>query len=225
MKILLVEDDDALASGLKHSLEAAGVLATVAGDGRTADYLIATEQFDAVVLDIGLPDGSGVHWLGSWRGQGIELPVLILTARERWADKAAGFSAGADDYVTKPFETAEVLFRLRALVRRAHGHAHPVIALGDLALDTHAGQVTRAGMPVALTAQEFRLFSYLIHAAPRIVSRTELAEHVYDGDQEPDSNVIDVQVSRLRRKLGSGSIETVRGQGYRVVAGAKAGEC
>src|SRR5690554_4322229 len=225
MKILLVEDDTALAQGLAGALREAGLLVEVAGDGRSADFLVSTEHYDAVVLDLGLPDGNGSQWLAGWRARGIDLPVLILTARERWADKAAGFSAGADDYVTKPFETAEVLFRLRALVRRAHGHAHPVIALGDLALDTHAGQVTRAGMPVALTAQEFRLFSYLIHAAPRIVSRTELAEHVYDGDQEPDSNVIDVQVSRLRRKLGSGSIETVRGQGYRVVAGAKAGEC
>lgn len=140
--------------------------------------------------------------LSGWREQGIELPVLILTARERWSDKAAGFSAGADDYVTKPFETAEILFRLRALVRRAHGHSHPVIRVGDISLDTHSAQVTRAGMPVPLTAQELRLLSHLIHAAPRVVSRAELTEHVYDGDAEPDSNVIDVQVSPLRRKLG-----------------------
>lgn len=225
MKILLVEDDVALARNLKQSLESAGVLVTLADDGKTADYLVTTEQFDAVVLDLGLPDGSGVQWLSSWRQQGIELPVLILTARERWSDKAAGFSAGADDYVTKPFETAEVMFRLRALVRRAHGHAHPVISVGDIALDTHAGQITCSGMPVSLTAQEFRLLSYLIHAAPRVVSRSELSEHVYDGDQEPDSNVIDVQVSRLRRKLGSETIETVRGQGYRMNHSGETGEC
>ncbi|MFB2706625.1 MULTISPECIES: response regulator transcription factor [Marinobacter] len=221
MKILLVEDDAALAKGLKHALERAGVLVTLAVDGLTADYLVSTERYDAVVLDLGLPDGSGIQWLGSWREQGIDLPVLILTARERWSDKAAGFSAGADDYVTKPFETAEVLFRLRALVRRANGHAHPVISVGDIALDTHAGQVTRTGMPVALTAQEFRLLSCLMHASPRIVSRSELCEHVYDGDQEPDSNVIDVQVSRLRRKLGNNAIETLRGQGYRMANGSE----
>jgi two-component system OmpR family response regulator len=219
MKILLVEDDTALAEGLSAALKDAGVLVEVAGDGRTADFLVSTERYDAVVLDLGLPDGNGARWLSGWRERGIDLPVLILTARERWSDKAAGFSAGADDYVTKPFETAEVLFRLRALVRRAHGHAHPVISVGELTLDTHAGQVSRSGMPVSLTAQEFRLVSYLIQAAPRVVSRTELSEHVYDGDQEPDSNVIDVQVSRLRRKLGNHTIETLRGQGYRIIGG------
>lgn len=222
MKILLVEDDQALAEGLATSLRDAGLLVEIAADGRTADFRVSTERYDAVVLDLGLPDGNGTQWLSGWREQGVDLPVLILTARERWSDKAAGFSAGADDYVTKPFETAEILFRLRALVRRAHGHAHPVIRVGDIALDTHAAQVTRSGMPVALTAQEFRLLSHLIHAAPRVVSRTELSEHVYDGDQEPDSNVIDVQVSRLRRKLGSSTIETIRGQGYRMAGGEPA---
>lgn len=216
MKVLLVEDDQALASGLASALNDAGVLVEIAGDGRGADYLISTERYDAIILDLGLPDGNGTQWLSAWRDRGIELPVLILTARDRWSDKAAGFSAGADDYVTKPFETAEILFRLRALVRRAHGHAHPVIRVGDVSLDSHSAQVTRAGMPVALTAQELRLLSHLIHAAPRVVSRTELTEHVYGGDAEPDSNVIDVQVSRLRRKLGSNSIETLRGQGYRM---------
>lgn len=218
MKLLLVEDDKPLAQGLASSLEDAGLLVEIAGDGRTADFLVSTERYDAVILDLGLPDGNGTQWLSGWREQGIELPVLILTARERWPDKAAGFSAGADDYVTKPFETAEILFRLRALVRRAHGHAHPVIRVGNISLDTHSAQVTRAGMPVSLTAQELRLLSHLVHAAPRVVSRSELTEHVYDGDAEPDSNVIDVQVSRLRRKLGSRSIETLRGQGYRMVA-------
>jgi len=222
MKVLLVEDDEALASGLTLALDDAGVLVEVAVDGRSADFLVSTERYDAIILDLGLPDGNGTQWLSAWRDRGIELPVLILTARDRWSDKAAGFSAGADDYVTKPFETAEILFRLRALVRRAHGHAHPVIRVGEISLDTHSAQVTRAGMPVALTAQEFRLLSHLVHAAPRVVSRSELTEHVYDGDAEPDSNVIDVQVSRLRRKLGSHSIETLRGQGYRMIAGAQA---
>ncbi|MEX0739293.1 MAG: response regulator [Pseudohongiella sp.] len=217
MKVLLVEDDKALAEGLQRALADAGVLVEVAGEGKQADFLLFTEQYSVVILDLGLPDGEGAQWLATWRNRGMELPVLILTARERWSDKAAGFSAGADDYVTKPFETAEILFRLRALVRRSHGHAHPLIAVGDIRLDTHTGQVTRAGMPVSLTAQELRVLSHLMHASPRPVSRTELSEYVYDRDQEPDSNVIDVQISRLRRKLGGSWIETLRGQGYRML--------
>lgn len=219
MKILLVEDDQPLATALSQALRDAEWVIEHAGYGQEADFLLRTEAYDAVILDLGLPDGDGIRWLGEWRADDIDLPVLILTARERWADKAAGFSAGADDYVTKPFETAEVLFRLRALVRRSHGHAHPVLKVGDLAYDTHTHHVTLAGRPVTLTAQEARLLAYLMHAAPRVVSRSELAEHVYDRDHEPDSNVIDVQVSRLRRKLGATRIVTLRGQGYRLVDG------
>ncbi|MCK0768897.1 winged helix-turn-helix domain-containing protein [Chromohalobacter canadensis] len=218
MKVLLVEDDTALAQALGEALGEAGLLWEHAATGHAADYLVRVESYDAVILDLGLPDGDGTRWLAAWREDGIDLPVLVLTARERWSDKAAGFSAGADDYVTKPFETAEVLFRLRALVRRSHGHAHPILRLGELALDTHTGSVTLAGRPITLTAQESRLLAYLLHAAPRIVSRIELSEHVYDRDHEPDSNVIDVQVSRLRRKLGNQRIVTLRGQGYRLVA-------
>ncbi|WP_282039277.1 response regulator transcription factor [Halomonas alimentaria] len=217
MKVLLVEDDPALAEALGEALGDAGLLLEHTASGGEADFLVRTEAYDAVILDLGLPDGDGSRWLAQWREDGLELPVLVLTARTRWADKAAGFSAGADDYVTKPFETAEVLFRLHALVRRSHGHAHPVIRVGELAFDTHSGSVTLAGRPISLTAQESRLLAYLAHAAPRVVSRSELAEHVYDRDHEPDSNVIDVQVSRLRRKLGAARIETLRGQGYRLV--------
>jgi len=217
VKVLLVEDDPALAEALGEALGDAGLLLEHTASGGEADFLVRTEAYDAVILDLGLPDGDGSRWLAEWREDGLELPVLVLTARTRWADKAAGFSAGADDYVTKPFETAEVLFRLHALVRRRHGHAHPVIRVGELAFDTHTGSVTLAGRPVSLTAQESRLLAYLAHAAPRVVSRSELAEHVYDRDHEPDSNVIDVQVSRLRRKLGAARIETRRGQGYRLV--------
>lgn len=129
----------------------------------------------------------------------------------------AGADGGADDYLTKPFETGELLFRLRVLLRRAHGHAHPVLRVGDLALDTHTGSLINSGRPVSLTAQELRLLEYLLHAKPRLVSRLELVEHVYERDQQPDSNVIDVQISRMRRKLGSDLIETVRGRGCRVV--------
>ncbi|MBZ5876130.1 winged helix-turn-helix domain-containing protein [Chromohalobacter israelensis] len=218
MKVLLVEDDTALAQALGEAFVEAGLLWEHAANGEAADYLVRVEAYDAVILDLGLPDGDGTRWLAAWREDDIDLPVLVLTARERWSDKAAGFSAGADDYVTKPFETAEVLFRLRALVRRSHGHAHPILKLGELALDTHTGSVTLAGRPITLTAQESRLLAYLLHAAPRIVTRTELSEHVYDRDHEPDSNVIDVQISRLRRKLGNQRIETLRGQGYRLVA-------
>ncbi|MCE8016190.1 response regulator transcription factor [Halomonas sp. MCCC 1A17488] len=222
MKVLLVEDDDALATALAEALHEAGVLVERTGCGGEADFLVRTEVYDAVILDLGLPDGDGSRWLAEWRKDAIELPVLVLTARTRWADKATGFSAGADDYVTKPFETAEVLFRLRALVRRSHGHAHPVLRIGELAFDTHTGSVTLAGRPVSLTAQESRLLAYLAHAAPRVVSRSELAEHVYDRDHEPDSNVIDVQISRLRRKLGAERIETRRGQGYRLIGSTEA---
>lgn len=217
MKILLIEDDAALADALAAALGDAGLVVETARSGEAGDYLIRTERYNAVILDIGLPDGSGIRWLEQWRADGIDLPVLVLTARERWSDKAAGFSAGADDYVTKPFESAEVLFRLRALMRRSHGHAHPVLSCGALRYDTHVGSVTLAGRPIALTAQESKLLGYLMHAAPRIVTRSELAEHVYDRDHEPDSNVIDVQISRLRKKLGSARIVTLRGRGYRVV--------
>ncbi|WP_447956948.1 response regulator transcription factor [Vreelandella sp. EE7] len=220
MKCLLVEDDQALAFELGQALKEGDWLVEHAATGQKADFLVRVEAYDALILDVGLPDGDGTRWLSAWRDDGIDLPVLILTARERWADKAAGFTAGADDYVTKPFEPAEVLFRLRAIVRRTHGYAHPVIKVGELHLDTHAQHVTLAGRPVSLTAQETRLLSYLMHAAPRVVSRGELAEHVYDRDQEPDSNVIDVQISRLRRKLGGWRFATLRGQGYRLLAEA-----
>ncbi|MAM58182.1 MAG: DNA-binding response regulator [Salinicola sp.] len=217
MKVLLVEDDAALAEALADALAEAGLLIESTTTGQEADFLVRTERYDAIILDLGLPDGDGTRWLSQWREDDIDLPVLVLTARERWSDKAAGFSAGADDYVVKPFETAEVLFRLRALVRRSHGHAHPVIRVGELTLDTHSGSVSLAGRPITLTAQESRLLSYLMHASPRIVSRAELVEHVYNRDHEPDSNVIDVQISRLRRKFGRARIETLRGQGYRLV--------
>lgn len=217
MKALLVEDDQPLAAALSESLKDAGVLVEPVASAADADFLLKTERYDVMILDLGLPDGNGTHWLSRWRDEGIDIPVLVLTARERWSDKAAGFSAGADDYVTKPFHTAEVLFRLRAIVRRSHGHAHPVLTAGNLSFDTHSGQVSLEGLPVTLTAQESRLLGYLMHAAPRVVSRSELSEHVYDRDQEPDSNVIDVHISRLRRKLGNDRIETLRGKGYRLL--------
>lgn len=216
MKLLLVEDDQALSRELSSSLQETGIIVECAETGSEADFQVMTQSYDVIILDLGLPDGNAVTWLESWRHRGMDAPVLILTARERWSDKAAGFSAGADDYVTKPFETAEVLFRLRALARRSHNHAHPQIQVGNLTLDTQLGQLTHCGMPVTLTAQEYRLMERLMHAFPRIVTRQELAEYTYESDQEPDSNVIDVQISRLRRKLGASLIETLRGRGYRL---------
>lgn len=217
MKILLVEDDAALARATSRALQEHGFVVIHAGRVKDADFSARTEMPAAIVLDLGLPDGDGVQLLESWRRDHIDIPVLVLTARSRWADKAEGFTAGADDYLTKPFSTAELVFRLRALVRRASGHAHPKLTRGDIVLDTLTGVVTRDGLPVALTAQELRVFSYLMHKAPQVVSRSELTEQVYDGDREPDSNVIDVQIGRLRRKLGDACIETERGRGYRIM--------
>lgn len=218
MKVLVVEDDRTLAERLCELLQADGFRVDVANTGADADFLIQTERYDALVLDLGLPDGSGANYLQQWRDAGIELVTLILTARSSWSDKAAGFNAGADDYLTKPFEPAELLFRLKAMIRRAKGHAHPQLQIGELQLNTHLNQVLLHGLALKLTAQELRLLSYLMHAAPAIVSRTELAEHVYERDKEPDSNVIDVQIGRLRKKLGGDYIVTERGQGYRLVA-------
>lgn len=216
MKILLVEDDAALAERIQTLFKNDGFRVDHTSTGSEADFLIQTEAYDALVLDLGLPDGSGVQWLQQWRHADISLVTLILTARSSWQDKSEGFNAGADDYLTKPFEPAELLVRIKALIRRAKGHAHPQLTVGDLVFDSRLNQVQLAGMPVKLTAQELRLLGYLMHAAPAVVSRTELAEHVYDRDHEPDSNVIDVQISRLRRKLGGRYILTERGHGYRV---------
>jgi two-component system, OmpR family, response regulator len=216
MRVLLVEDDAALAVALADALARAGFVVLQARDAASADEMVQVETLDVVILDLGLPGRDGISLLTAWRQAGVTLPVLILTARGRWADKAAGFSAGADDYVTKPFEPGEVVFRLRALIRRTFGLSRPVLTAGRISLDTNSGAASVGGVPVNLTAQELRLLEYLLHAAPRVVSRSELAEHVYDRDREPDSNVIDVQIGRLRRKLGAQTIETVRGLGYRI---------
>ncbi|MDT7526151.1 MULTISPECIES: response regulator transcription factor [Pseudidiomarina] len=220
MKILIVEDDIKLAQNLTKVLTEAGYNVDHAGTGAAADYLLSTEVFDLLILDLGLPDGQGSDWLQRWRQAGIGIVTLILTARGTWADKASGFNAGADDYLVKPFAVAELLMRVKALIRRSYGQAHPHLTVGEVVFDTLTNQLSKQGMPVKLTAQETKLISYLMHASGRIVSRTELHDHVYDRDEEPDSNVIDVQVARLRKKLGRDFIETIRGQGYRVQAPA-----
>jgi len=220
VRILVVEDEPELAEKIARSLDAAGFAVDRAHDGKRADFLGRTEPYDAVVLDLGLPRLDGVSVLRGWRGDGVEVPVLVLTARGRWSDKQAGFEAGADDYLVKPFELGEVVLRVKALVRRSRGHASPEIAIGSLRLDTHRGEFSVAGEPVALTAQEYRLLAFLAHHAERVVSRSDLLDHVYERDLDPDSNVIDVLIARVRRKIGAERIETLRGRGFRLRADA-----
>lgn len=214
MRILIVEDEPALAFRLQQTLEAAGFAVDTAYDGENGWYLGDTEPYDAAVLDLGLPKLDGISVLSRWREAGRDLPVLILTARGRWSEKMQGFNAGADDYVTKPFEMDEIVYRLRALIRRASGHAQPELACGPVRLDTNGGRVSLDGQPLQLTAQEFRILSYLMHHPGKVVSRTELMEHVYDRNFDSDSNVLEVMIGRLRKKIGAELIQTVRGQGY-----------
>jgi len=216
MRLLLVEDDPDLARQLAAALDEAGYAVDVAHDGEEGHFLGDTEPYDAVVLDLGLPVLDGVSVLKKWRADGRDMPVLILTARDQWGEKVAGFDAGADDYVAKPFQMEEVLARLRAIIRRAAGHASPELECGPVRLDTRTSRVTLDGAPVKLTAQEYRLIAYLMHHRGRVVSRAELTEHIYDQDFDRDSNTIEVFVGRLRRKLSPDLIETVRGLGYRV---------
>ncbi len=218
MRVLLVEDDTLLRTQLAQVLDQAGYAVDQAADGQTALHLGATEPYDAVVLDLGLPVMDGLTVLQRWRSEGQVMPVLILTARDSWHDKVAGIDAGADDYLAKPFHTEELLARLRALVRRAHGLASPLLQQGALTLDTRSGTVTQGGVTVSLTAHEYRLLAYLMHRAGEVVSRTELVEHLYAQDFDRDSNTVEVFVARLRRKLGADLIETVRGLGYRLGA-------
>ena len=216
MRLLVVEDDRDLNRQLVAALERAGYAVDRAFDGEEGHFLGDTEPYDAVVLDIGLPKLDGIAVLERWRASGRTAPVLLLTARDSWSDKVRGFDAGADDYVAKPFHVEEILARLRALLRRATGHASPELSSGGVRLDTRAGRVLVDGSPVKLTSHEYRLLSYLMHHAGRIVSRAELVEHLYDQDFDRDSNTIEVFVGRLRKKLGVDLIQTMRGLGYLV---------
>ncbi|MGV8996419.1 MAG: response regulator [Parvibaculaceae bacterium] len=218
MRLLVVEDDADLNRQLVTALQEAGYVVDTATDGEEGHFLGDTEPYDAVVLDLGLPEMDGVTVLEKWRRAGRTMPVLILTARDRWSDKVAGFDAGADDYVAKPFFMEEVLARIRALLRRASGHATSELECGPLRVDIRTSRVTVNGTAVKLTSLEYRLIEYLIHHQDRIISRTELVEHLYDQDFDRDSNTIEVFVGRLRRKLGKDMIETVRGLGYRLSA-------
>jgi two-component system, OmpR family, response regulator len=216
MRILVVEDDKDLNRQLKAGLEAGGYVVDTAFDGEEGHFLGDTEPYDAVVLDLGLPMMDGLSVLERWRRAGRVMPVLILTARDRWSDKVAGIDAGADDYVAKPFHMEEVLARLRALIRRAAGHASSEIVCGPLRVDIKSARVDVNGEVLKLTSHEFRLLSYLLHHKGKVVSRTELVEHLYDQDFDRDSNTIEVFVGRLRKKLGIDIIETIRGLGYRI---------
>ena len=216
MRVLVAEDEPVLSKRLAAALEEAGWAVDRAPDGEAADELVAVERYDAVVLDLGLPKIDGLTLVRRWREAGVAAPVLVLTARSSWHEKVEGIDGGADDYVTKPFRMEEVLARLRALVRRASGQLTPELRCGPLSLDPRTSRVTVDGAPVKLTSHELRVLSYLMHHSGRVVSQTELTEHVYAQDLDRDSNTIEVFVARLRRKLGSDLIETVRGLGYRM---------
>jgi len=220
MRILLVEDDATLRAPLSTSLCAAGYVVDSADNGRDALFLGETEDFDAVVLDLGLPVLDGLSVLRRWREQGRRMPVLILTARGSWHEKVTGIDAGADDYLTKPFHTEELLARLRALIRRSQGMASALLVCGALELDTRSSRVFWRGHPVGLTGHEYKLLAYLMHRPGQVVSRTELIEHLYAQDFDRDSNTIEVFIGRLRRKLAPEVIETLRGLGYRLAAKA-----
>ncbi len=217
MRVLVVEDDADLNRQLVQAFREAGYVVDSAKDGEEGHFLGETEPYDVVVLDIGLPRLDGISVLEQWRRAGRMMPVLILTARDRWSDKVQGIDAGADDYVAKPFHIEEVLARVRALVRRAAGHASNEIEAGPVRLDSKSGRVTVDGNPIKLTSHEYRVLEYLMHHRDRVVSRTELIEHLYDQDFDRDSNTIEVFIGRLRKKMPPDLIETVRGLGYRIV--------
>ena len=221
MRLLLVEDNVALADELIASLGRQGYAVDWLADGRDADYQGSSEPYDLIVLDLGLPGKPGLEVLRDWRARGLPTPVLVLTARGSWAERIEGLKAGADDYLTKPFHPDELLLRIQALLRRAHGLANqPLLQAGGLELDEARQCCRRNGEDIQLTAGEFRLLRYFMLHPGQLLSKTQLTEHLYDGESERDSNVIEVHVNRLRGKLGRELIETRRGQGYRFGANA-----
>lgn len=220
MRILVVEDEPAIAAGITSALEASGYQTHVASDGEDAWFLGDTEDFDLVVLDLGLPKMDGLTVLKRWRGAGRHVPVLILTARGAWPERVEGIDAGADDYLAKPFQIEELLARVRALIRRSVGQAHPVLAAGSLSVDTRQMRVMVDGVTIAVSPLEYRLVAYLVHHQGRVVPASELIEHLYGDDDARDANALEAVITRLRRKLGSDAIETRRGFGYTVAAPA-----
>lgn len=216
MRVLVVEDERAIAADLVSALSGAGYLADLAGDGEDAWFRAETEEYAALVLDLGLPRLDGLSVVRRLRAAGIATPILILTARSAWMNRVEGIDAGADDYLGKPFHIEELLARLGALIRRSGGHATTALSAGDILIDTRRMVVSLAGRRIAVSPLEFRLLRYLVHHKGRIVSQGELYEHIYAGDQEPGSNALEVLVGRLRRKLGPQVISTQRGYGYLV---------
>tara|TARA_B100000989_G_scaffold253561_1_gene202016 strand:- start:145 stop:807 length:663 start_codon:yes stop_codon:yes gene_type:complete len=216
MRVLLVEDDPNLLKQIKQSLEDNGYTVDVASDGEEGHFLGDTEPYDTVILDLGLPKIDGLTVLEKWRKDNKKFPVLILTARDRWSEKVSGFDSGADDYVTKPFQMEELLARLRALIRRSAGHASSDIECGPLKIDTKSNKVFINGTKLKLTSHEYKIIEYFLHHQDKIITRTELTEHIYDQDFDRDSNTIEVFIGRLRKKLGANLIKTERGYGYRL---------
>lgn len=216
MRILLIEDDMELANQVIKMLHDAQYVIDAAHDGIEGLYQGNTEYYDAVILDLGLPKLEGLEVLLQWRQAGRDMPVIILTARQTWREKVTGLQAGADDYLAKPFAMEELLARVEALIRRASGHPNPIFKCGNISIDTNLGRVTLANKPIALTALEFRTLDYLMQHNHRIISKTELTEHIYGQEFDLDSNVIEVLINRLRKKLGSIYIKTRRGLGYQM---------
>ena len=216
MRVLVVEDDIDVARQVSDTLRQARYVVDVVHDGEEGQFLGDTEPYDVVILDLGLPKLDGLSVLQQWRQAGRKMPVLILTARDTWREKVMGLRAGADDYLAKPFELEEMLARVEALIRRSSGHASPVLECGPLTLDVNTTRLTVDGRPVELTALEFRTLTHLMRHKNRVVSKSELTEHLYDQDFDRDSNVIEVLVNRLRNKLGAGLIKTHRGLGYQL---------
>jgi len=216
MRILLVEDDPELARRLSDGLRREGYVVEHAATGEMGFLLGREEDYDAAILDLGLPDIQGVEVLRRWRKADRQMPVLILSARGSWTEKVEGLNAGADDYVTKPSHVQEIVARLRALMRRAAGRSSPTLVHNDIELSPSAGTVSVAGKPVELTAQEWRVLNYFMHRHGRLISQNELIEHLYPLEQERDPNTIEVYIGRLRRKLGRDVIKTQRGLGYRL---------
>ena len=220
MRILLVEDEPLISDDICAALSDGGFIVDLARDGEDAWFKGDTESYDAIILDLGLPRMDGLSVLKRWRAAGMTTPILILSARGSWMERVDGIEAGADDYLPKPFEMAELIVRLRALIRRAAGMAQPVLQAGDLMVDTRRMTIAYAGQPVRVTPLEFRLVDYLVHNMNRTVSAGELAEHLHGMEDTGDTNAIEAIVSRLRRKLGPGVINTRRGFGYVIEAEA-----
>ncbi|MGL4397327.1 MAG: response regulator transcription factor [Hyphomicrobium sp.] len=219
MRTLIVEDERQIAEDMATSLQAAGFAVEICADGEDAWYRGGTEDYDAVILDLGLPKLDGLTVLRRWRSEGRNMPVVILTAREGWTARVEGINSGADDYLVKPFQMEELIARVRAVLRRTHGHAGPVLSAGGLSLDTSQMRVHVGGKAVPVTPLEYRLVSYLLHHQGRVVPGIELLDHVYGNDDAREVNAIEALIVRLRRKIGASTIETRRGHGYTIGIG------